>query len=154
MLRNDEGVNYYSETASRKSISAWLTAALTTNLPYNRMVEKLLNPAAPDDPDGFVIGVNWRGVVNASQTPAMQAAQNTAQIFIGINLACNSCHDSFINRWKLKDAYALASFFSEDARLRLYRCEIAQDDYATPAFLFPALNRAPRSESLADRRSA
>ena len=29
------------------------------------------------DPEGFLIGVNWRGTVNASQTPAMQAAQNT-----------------------------------------------------------------------------
>ena len=42
----------------------------------------------------------------------MQAAQNTAQIFLGVNLECNACHDSFISKWKLKDAYALASFFS------------------------------------------
>jgi uncharacterized protein DUF1549/uncharacterized protein DUF1553/cytochrome c len=154
LLRNDEGVNYYSETASRKSITSWLLLALTGNVPYDQMVEKLVSPAAPDDPDGFVIGVNWRGVVNASQTPAMQAAQNTAQIFEGINLACNACHDSFISKWKLRDAYALASFFSEDGRLRLYRCEIAQDEYATPAFLFPEINRAPASGSLADRRRA
>ena len=39
-------------------------------------------------------------------------------------------------------------------RLRLYRCDVAQDDYATPAFLFPELNRVPASPSLADRRSA
>src|SRR3989441_1594106 len=152
LLRNDEGVNYYSETSSRKSISPWLLSALTTNAPYNRFVEQLLNPATPDDPDGFLIGVNWRGVVNASQTPAMQAAQNSAQIFIGINLKCNSCHDSFISKWKLKDAYGLASFFGEDERLRLYRCDVAQDDYATPAFLFPQLNRVPSSASLPDRR--
>src|SRR5207244_3934114 len=44
-------------------------------------------------------------------------------------------------------------FFSEDGRLRLYRCEVAQDAYATPAFLFPELNRVPPSGSLADRRS-
>ena len=152
LLRNDEGVNYYSETSSRKSISPWLLPALTTNAPYNRFVEQLLNPTAPDDPDGFLIGVNWRGVVNASQTPAMQAAQNSAQIFIGLNLKCNSCHDSFISKWTLKDAYGLASFFGEDERLRLYRCDVAQDDYATPAFLFPELNRVPSSASLADRR--
>lgn len=183
LLRNDEGVNYYSETSSRKSISTWLLSALTRNVPYNRFVEqllnptpadgflkslstrllsaltgkipyvgRLLNPTAAEDPDGFLIGVNWRGEVSASQTPAMQAAQNSAQIFIGINLKCNSCHDSFISKWQLKDAYALASFFSEDDRLRLYRCDVAQDDYATPAFLFPELNRVPRSASLPDRR--
>ena len=152
ILRNDEGVNYHSETSSRKSISAWLLAALTSNVPYNRLVEQLLNPSAPEDPDGFLVGVNWRGEVNASQTPAMQAAQNSAQVFLGINLKCNSCHDSFISKWQLKDAYGLASFFSDDARLRLYRCDVAQDAYATPAFLFPELNRAPPSGSLSDRR--
>src|SRR5262249_20652568 len=154
LLRNDEGVNYYSETSSRKSITTWLSSALTGNTPYNQMVEKLVNPAAPGDPEGFVIGVNWRGVVNASMTPAMQAAQNTSQIFIGLNLACNSCHDSFISKWKLKDAYALASFFSDEARLQLYRCDIAQDAYATPSFLFSELNRTPASDSVADRRRA
>jgi hypothetical protein len=152
LLRNDEGTNYYSETSSRKSISSWLLSALSTNIPYNRWVEQLLNPTAPDDPDGFLIGVNWRGEVNASQTPAMQAAQNSAQIFIGINLKCNSCHDSFISKWTLKDAYGLASFFSEDGRLRLYRCDVPQDDHATPAFLFPELDRAPASGSLLERR--
>ena len=152
LLRNDEGVNYYSETSSRKSISTWLLSALTRNMPYNRIVEQLLSPAAPEDPDGFLIGVNWRGEVNASQTPAMQAAQNSAQIFLGLNLKCNSCHDSFISKWQLKDAYGLASFFSEEGRLRLYRCDVAQDAYATPAFLFPELNRVPPSASLSDRR--
>jgi hypothetical protein len=152
LLRNDEGTNYYSETSSRKSISPWLRSALATNVPYNRWVEQLLNPTAPADPDGFLIGVNWRGEVNASQTPAMQAAQNSAQIFLGLNLKCNSCHDSFISKWKLKDAYGLASYFSEDARLRLYRCDVPQDDYATPAFLFRELDRVPPSDSLADRR--
>src|SRR5580765_6921043 len=152
VLRNDEGVNYHSETSSRKSISAWLLSALNRNVPYNRFVEQLLNPAAPGDPDGFLVGVNWRGEVSASQTPAMQAAQNSAQVFLGVNLKCNSCHDSFISKWQLKDAYGLASFFSEDERLRLYRCDVAQDVYATPAFLFPELNRVPPSASLPDRR--
>jgi hypothetical protein len=152
LLRNDEGANYYSETSSRKSISNWLLAALTANVPYNRFVDQLLNPAAAGDPDGFLVGVNWRGEVSASQTPAMQAAQNSAQLFIGVNLKCNSCHDSFISKWQLKDAYGLASFFSEDGRLRLYRCDVAQDAYATPMFLFPELNRVPPSGSLPDRR--
>jgi len=154
LLRNDEGVNYYSETASRKSISAWLLGALESNLPYDRFVSKLLNPTAADDPEGFLIGVNWRGVVNASQTPAMQAAQNTAQIFLGVNLKCNSCHDSFISHWKLKEAYSLASYFSPDPKLQLFRCDVAQRQYAEPSFLFPELNRTPASSSLADRHAA
>jgi hypothetical protein len=153
LLRNEEGVNYYSETAGRKSITDWLLAALESNLPYNRWIDKLLNPTAPGDPDGFVTGVNWRGTVSASQTPALQAAQNTAQIFLGVNLKCNSCHDSFISKWKLKDAYSLAAYFSAEERLQLYRCDVAQEQYASAGFLFPELSRPSPSSSAADRRA-
>ncbi|MDE3196087.1 MAG: DUF1549 domain-containing protein, partial [Acidobacteriota bacterium] len=114
LLRNDEGANYYSETASRKSITTWLYSALKTNMRFDTFVRDLLDPKEPGDPDGFLIGVNWRGTVSASQTPALQAAQNTAQIFLGVNLKCNSCHDSFISKWKLADAYGLASFFAAE----------------------------------------
>src|SRR5579862_5050714 len=153
LLRNEEGVNYYSETAGRKSITDWLLAALESNLPYNRWIDKLLNPTAPRDPDGFVTGVNWRGTVSASQTPALQAAQNTAQIFLGVNLKCNSCHDSFISKWKLKDAYSLAAYFSAEERLQLYRCDVAQEQYASAGFLFPELSRPLPSASAPDRRA-
>lgn len=109
-LQNDEGVVYHGD---RKSITPWLKEALLTNMPYDKFVQGLLNPAEKTGPEGFLIGVNWRGDVSASQVPVMQAAQNTAQVFLGINLKCNSCRDSFISQWKLRDAYGLASFFSE-----------------------------------------
>ncbi len=153
LLRNDEGVNYYSETASRKSITPWLLSALEKNMPYDEMTRHLLNPTGPADPEGFLIGVNWRGTVSASQTPALQAAQNTAQIFLGVNLKCNSCHDSFISKWKLKDAYALAAYFSEQPKLQLYRCDVAQEKYTEAAFLFKELDRGPAPAALKDRRA-
>ena len=56
LLRNEDGVTYFSETAGRKSITDWLLGALTTNLPYDQFVVKLLNPATPGDPEGFLIG--------------------------------------------------------------------------------------------------
>jgi len=151
LLRNDEGVNY---AGSRKSITPWLLAALKSNLPYNQFVTRLLRPEKPADPDGFLVGVNWRGDISASQTPAMQAAQNSAQVFLGINLKCNSCHDSFISRWKLKDAYGLAAYFSKDPKLELYRCDAATGQTAEAAFLYPELNRSVRSSSLDARRAA
>ncbi|HEY7496873.1 MAG TPA: DUF1549 domain-containing protein [Vicinamibacterales bacterium] len=154
LLRNEDGVTYFSETAGRKSITDWLHRALRSNLPYDRFVATLLNPTLPSDPEGFLVGVNWRGETSAAVTPWMQASQNTAQVFLGINLKCTSCHDSFVNRWKLKDAYGLAAYFAPEPRLRLYRCDVAQDTYAEPGFLFPELTRAPRSSSLADRRAA
>jgi hypothetical protein len=153
LLRNEDGVTYFSENNGRRSITDWLLGALTSNLPYDQFVTKLLNPSAPGDPDGFVIGVNWRGETSAAVTPWMQASQNTAQVFLGVNMKCNACHDSFVSRWKLKDAYALAAYFSPEPRLQLFRCDVARDEYAEPGFLYPELSRTPPSSSLADRRA-
>ncbi len=151
LLRNDEGVNYAND---RKSITPWLQKALEDNLPYNQMVSALLNPVGPGAPDGFLTGVNWRGDINASQTPVMQAAQNSAQVFLGVNLKCNSCHDSFISKWKLKDAYGLAAFFAEQPKLELVRCDIKTGVQTAPKFLYPALDLPEPPQSLADRRAA
>lgn len=154
LLRNEDGVSYFSERDGRKSITPWLLNALERNLPYDRFVASLLDPRRSDDPRGFLIGVNWRGETSAAVTPWMQASQNTAQVFLGVNMKCNACHDSFVSRWKLKDAYGLAAFFSPDARLRLYRCDVARDEYTGPQFPFAGLPTPPRSEKLDDRRAA
>ncbi len=150
LLRNDEGVIYHG---GRKPITEWLLQALEDNLPYDRFAAALLNPSKAGDPDGFLMGVNWRGDVSASQTPVMQAAQNSAQVFLGVNLKCNSCHDSFISRWKLKDAYGLASFFSE-TDLDIYRCDVRTGEKSPPRFLFPELGGVAAQASLAERRAA
>src|SRR5207237_3080742 len=71
----------------------------------------------------------------------------------GVNLKCNACHDSFVSHWKLKDAYALASYFSPEAKLQLFRCDRALDQYANPRFLYPELSRTPSSASLDARRA-
>jgi uncharacterized protein DUF1549/uncharacterized protein DUF1553/cytochrome c len=154
VLRNEDGVTYFSETAGRKSISDWLFASLKSNMPYDQFVRRLLNPKDPGDPDGFLVGVNWRGETSAAVTPWMQAAQNSAQVFAGINLKCNACHDSFVSKWKLKDAYALAAYFAPEPKLQLYRCDVALNKFAEPGFLFPELTHRPSSSSLSDRRAA
>ena len=150
LLHNDEGVTYIGD---RKTISPWLLTALKDNLPYDQFAASLLNPDPKTGPDGFLIGVNWRGDVNASQTPVMQAAQNSAQVFLGVNLKCNSCHDSFISRWKLKDAYGLASFFSDD-KLELVRCDIATGKMSSAKFLYPELGSVPEDATLEERKAA
>ena len=151
LLRNDTGVNYQGE---RKSITPWLLDALEENMPYDRMISALVNPVAPTDPDGFLVGVNWRGTVNASQTPYMQAAQNTGQVFLGINLKCASCHDSFVNKYKLRQSYGMAALFSPDSRLELVRCDVKQGQFVTPALLYPDLGSVPENASLNERHAA
>lgn len=155
LLRNDDGLSYFSDAdgGGRQSITPYMLPALTNNTPYNEILSRLINPTEPGDPAGFVIGVNWRGETSAAVTPWMQAAQNSAQVFLGVNFKCNACHNSFISKWKLKDAYGLAAYFSPEPKLRLYRCDIARDEYTDASFFFPELARPAPSSSLADRRA-
>ena len=149
LLRNDEGVVYHGE---RRSITRWLLGALQSNMPYNAMVWALLNPPKDSAEEGFLIGVTWRGVVSASQRPPLQAAQNAGQIFLGINLKCAACHDSFVNRWKLADTYGFAAMFSDD-KLELVRCDVPLGKAATPKFPFEG-NAVSFGGSLESRRRA
>ena len=135
LLRNDyKGTGYID--GGRKQITHWLYSALLTNMPYNEFVAELVN-ATPDS-EGFTKGIVWRGVVNASQTPQMQAAQNIAQVFMGVNLKCASCHDSFINDLTLADAYGLAGIYA-DGPLEMVRCDKPTDKQAELKFLYPEL---------------
>ncbi|MCG3122481.1 MAG: hypothetical protein GIKADHBN_00871 [Phycisphaerales bacterium] len=135
-LRNDyQGTGYID--GGREQITQWLFTALYNNMPYDRFVSDLVNPPTKDSA-GFSKGIVWRGVVNASQVPPMQAAQNVSQVFLGLNLKCASCHDSFINEWKLSDAYSLAAAFAHDP-LEVSRCDRPLGTMAKPGFLYPQL---------------
>jgi hypothetical protein len=152
MLRNDyKGTGYID--GGRKQITQWLFTSLEENKPYDRFVAELVNPTP--ESEGFAKGIVWRGVVNASQTPQMQAAQSISQVFMGVNLKCASCHDSFINDWMLADAYGLASCYA-DGPLEMVRCDKPTGQTASPKFIYPQLgalefstNRATRLDRLA-----
>jgi Protein of unknown function (DUF1553)/Protein of unknown function (DUF1549) len=137
LLRNDyRGTGYID--GGRRQITAWLYAALANNLPYDQFVASLVNPVPGTE--GFTKGIVWRGVVNASQTPEMQAAQNISQVFMGVNLKCASCHDSFINDWQLADAYGLASIYA-DRPLEMVECDRPIGKTAAMKFLYGELGR-------------
>ncbi len=146
-LRNDYNGTGYID-GGRKQITTWLFSALYHNKPYNEFVSELINPSA--ESEGFAKGIVWRGVVNASQTPQMQAAQNISQVFMGVNLKCASCHDSFINDWTLADAYGLASVYA-DAPLEMYRCDAPTGKKAAMKFLYPELGEIGSTLSREER---
>ncbi|MEO6723451.1 MAG: DUF1549 domain-containing protein [Ferruginibacter sp.] len=134
-LRNDyTGTGYI--TQGRFNITDWLYKSLQSNKPYNQFVQELISPTK--ESKGFIEGIRWRGVVNASQKTEMQAAQNVSQVFLGLNLKCASCHNSFISDWKLTDAYAFASIFS-DSLLEINRCDKPTGKYIGAAMLWKQL---------------
>ncbi len=136
LLRNDYGGTGFI-TGGRKQISRWLYQSLLENKPYDQFVRELIDPPS-EESSGFISGIQWRGDVSAAQKVEIQFAQSISQSFLGINMKCASCHDSFIDRWKLKEAYGLAAIYS-DKPLEIYRCDKATGEKAEPAWVFPEL---------------
>jgi hypothetical protein len=147
LLRNDyQGTGYID--GGRKQISAWLYRALLENKPYNQFARELIAPTG--ESEGFINGIRWRGRVNASQVREVQFAQNVGQVFFGVNLKCASCHDSFIDSWKLDDAYSLAAVIADEP-LEVHRCDKATGRKAKPRFLWPELGDIEASQPKAKR---
>ena len=147
MLRNDyKGTGYID--GGRKQITKWLYSALRTNMPYDQFVAQLVDPTSASE--GFSKGIVWRGVVNASQTPQMQAAQNISQVFMGLNLKCASCHDSFVNDWQLSDSYALANIYA-DEQLEIFQCDKPTGKKAATKFLYPEFGEIDSSATKTNR---
>ncbi|MFT5468627.1 MAG: hypothetical protein ACI8UO_003738, partial [Verrucomicrobiales bacterium] len=136
LLRNDyTGTGFI--TKGRFQITKWLYAALLENKPIDQFTRELISPPN-DDSSGFIKGITWRGDINSSQTVDVQFAQNISQVFLGINMKCASCHDSFIDRWKLTDAYSLAAIYAS-APLEIHRCDKPTGEMAEAAWIFPEI---------------
>jgi hypothetical protein len=148
LLRNDyTGTGFI--TGGRKQITTWLYRALVDNRPYDQFVRDLIAPTG--ESEGYIQGIRWRGDVNSSQTVEVQFAQSVSQSFLGINMKCASCHDSFIDRWKLDEAYGLAAIYASSP-LEIHRCDKPVGRKAVPTWIFPELGQidpaAPQPERL------
>jgi hypothetical protein len=148
LLRNDySGTGFI--TGGRTQISKWLYDALVSNKPYDLMTRELIAPPSPESA-GFANGIRWRGEVSAGQTVEIQFAQSVGQSFLGINLKCASCHDSFVDRWTLQEAYGLAAIYSERP-LEIHRCDKPIGQTAKAGWLFPELGEVDPNASQPER---
>ncbi|MBC8767706.1 DUF1553 domain-containing protein [Arenibacter sp. BSSL-BM3] len=146
LLRNDySGTGFI--TGGRKQITEWLYTSLEENKRYDLMVKQLVNPTEVSE--GFIKGIEWRGVVNSSQRTEMQAAQNIGQSLLGVNVKCASCHNSFVSNLTLEQSYGFASIFA-DSVLELNRCDKPIGKMAKVNFLYPELGDV-EAESLKER---
>lgn len=149
LLRNDySGTGFI--TGGRQQVSGWLYEALVSNKPFDQFARELIAPPTSAS-QGYIDGIRWRGEVSAGQTVEIQFAQSVSQSFLGINLKCASCHDSFIDRWKLEEAYNLAAIYSAQP-MQIHRCDKPIGKQAEAKWLFPELGQidaaAPREERL------
>lgn len=148
LLRNDyAGTGFI--TGGRTQISRWLYDALVTNKPYDQMARELIAPPTPESA-GYANGIKWRGDVSAGQTVEIQFAQSVGQTFLGINLKCASCHDSFIDRWKLDESYGLAAIYATKP-LEIHRCDKPIGRQAKASWLFPELGQIDAAAAQPER---
>ena len=148
-LRNDyKGTGYID--GGRKQITQWLYGALYENKPYDRFARELIAPRR--NAEGFIGGIKWRGAETANQKIPIQAARSVSQVFLGVNLKCASCHDSFVNKWKLSDAWGMAGAFSKET-LELVRCDVPTGEMAETRFLWPELGSIDGAAPVEEKRA-
>lgn len=148
LLRNDySGTGFI--TGGRKQVSTWLYDALLVNKPFDQFTRELIAPPT-DASQGYIDGIRWRGEVSAGQTVEIQFAQSVSQSFLGINMKCASCHDSFIDRWKLDEAYGLAAIYASNP-MEIHRCDKPIGRQAEAKWLFPELGEIDPAASKEDR---
>ena len=147
LLRNDYvGTGYID--GGRRQITNWLYQSLVSNKRFDQFTRELMAPSG--ESEGFINGIQWRGNVNASQVREVQFAQSISQVFLGINMKCASCHDSFIDRWKLDEAYNLAAIYAEQP-LEINRCDKPTGRMAKAAWIFPELGAIDASKPKPER---
>ncbi len=155
-------------------ITIWLRRTLESNTAYDEMVRELVNPRglaeaiqykhdslasmAKDvsrsaDAAGFVAGLQaGLEIPHGDQHWEVQAAQNISQVFLGVQIKCATCHDSFIDAWTMEDAWGLASIYSEEP-LEAVRCEIPTGTKPQAKFLFDEVGVIDPAAPVSDRRT-
>lgn len=112
----------------------WLRQQLAADKGYNYFVNDIIS--------GGFLDLYGKSMAppgeetSAALSAPMQSATMTSHVFLGVQLKCASCHDSFIDRWKMEHAWGLASALA-DSELEIVRCNQSTGRTATPGFLFP-----------------
>jgi hypothetical protein len=127
----------------------WLKNELVRNVPLDQFVHDLL---AGDFFEQYGKSIAPTGeVASHVDIPEMQLSTTLSQVFLGIQLKCASCHDSFVDRWKLQDAWGLAAAIG-DTHFDIYRCDLPTNQTAVPRFPLEGLGEIDASASKQQRR--
>ncbi len=121
-----------SGAAGGEQFLAFVHAAVEQGMPYDEMCRRLL--AANGRPSA-VPEVGW--VLGDNANP-MALAGATAQVFLGVRIACAECHDHPFDKWTREQFYGLAAYFGKTQRVesaltqRVYTTESDQTTVLWP----------------------
>ncbi|WP_235963257.1 DUF1549 domain-containing protein [Tautonia rosea] len=83
----------------------WIRSQLEQNAPIDQFVRDLLTA------DGSTFDNPPANYYRISRTPD-EAVETTAQLFLGVRIACAKCHNHPFERWTQDDYYGFAAFFA------------------------------------------
>ena len=112
------GANTSPETrALAPPLEAWLRLRFAEETPYDRLVSELLTPASmaaaqPGVAQPVAAAPSPLAFFQANEYKPENLAANTSRIFLGTQVQCAQCHDHPFARWKQREFWSLAAFFS------------------------------------------
>jgi hypothetical protein len=97
---------------------AWLRDQLASDVPYDRLVRRILTTPFPREPSAPAPRAAESAFQSApyvfyqtKQVTPENLAAAASRMFLGVRLECAQCHDHFFDNWKREDFWSLAAFF-------------------------------------------
>ena len=103
---------------SRGNHRDWIFQSFVSNKPFDLMAAELIDPTLPGYRKPDVGTANGKRVVSAyirneTHLETIQSAANVAQLFMGTEMKCASCHNHFLNKeWSQARFLAFAGMFA------------------------------------------
>jgi len=127
----------------------WLLSGLKDSVPYDALARELI---AGDLYEKYALCVAPpEDIISPVERAEMQIGTTISQVFLGIQMKCASCHDSFIDRWTLQDAWGLAAALGGQ-ELPMQRCQIPTGETAKPKFPLAELGEVDPALDLQQKR--
>ena len=126
---------------SRGNHREWIFQSFVHNRPFDLMVAELIDPTLPGYRKPDVGEANGKRVVSAyirneTHLETIQSAANVAQVFLGTEMKCASCHNHFLNKeWPQARFLAFAGLFATND-LEVIRCEKKSGKFVAAKFPF------------------
>ena len=90
---------------------AFVHRSLAESVPWDELCRQLISK------NGKAGAVPEVGFILSDGADPMAMAGVTAQVFLGVRVACAQCHDHPFDVWKRKDFYELAAFYGKTRRV-------------------------------------
>ena len=119
----------------------WIFQSFVQNKPFDLMVAELIDPTLPGYRKPDIGEANGKRVVSAyirneTHVETIQSAANVAQVFLGTEMKCASCHNHFLNKeWSQARFLAFAGLFATND-LEVIRCEKKSGQFVAAKFPF------------------